>query len=884
MEEQNVQQEEPDEVDDFGLRREGRKALLQFFNEAPLEELNQMTGCSQKTAEVIINLRPFNTVVDLKLRLDATRYLSTSLIDACKELMQTRAMFDNILKSCEAISQRVQSRIASLLADDSVDLPKDGGDLSRNKKMGFLREQPVILHPLRQLKPYQLVGLNWLRILHDEKVNGILADEMGLGKTVQAIALLAYLYEQGERGPHLIICPSSTVDNWQRELNNWCTNFSVLVYQGSTETRKAMRLKIYESQQNNSRPDFNILLTSYSTATSTLEDRALMKRVEFQYGIFDEAHMLKNMTSQRYKTLSSFQTQRRILLTGTPLQNNLIELISLLAFVMPDLFTGGNVDHLKRIFQLMSKSATNTSGTNHQGDKTSKGENEGQEEGKTGSSSLLGNRSQFEHERVKQAKQLLKPFCLRRLKSQVLQQLPPKIEETIRVPMTESQWQAYVNLINKFRNAQGASAADMACDVGEEEEGGRQSILLSKSGAAGIANGSSKRPKMSLIDTTTGGLDRSVGVERLSPFNMLMQLRKAANHQLLLSAIAYSDDTIKEISVMLKQDKSHADADPSILLEDLCLLSDHQVHKLSQLYDVLNPFALPPETLVNGSGKVKWLDDNLPKILADGHRVLIFSQFVLVLDILGEYMVNKGNKFLRMDGSTDVKDRQTLIDTFNNENQMKLNFHSSNCSSPLIIFLLLMFTLPWVLIDFSFYSDTTYELFLLSTKAGGLGISLTGADVVIIHDVDFNPYNDRQAADRCHRVGQMKPVKVIRLISENSVEESIWQNAEEKLRLEEDVTGFDKSGAPIGGMTPQLGEKRHNGENDGDATGEDDDKIDDAEFDGITNNDPDLRQQAGSQSKRLLNQGEIFKYLSDALSSSVITPSSSNIKSPRTTT
>lgn len=132
----------------FGLRREERKALLQFFNEAPLEELNQMTGCSQKTAEVIINLRPFNTVVDLKLRLDATRYLSTSLIDACKELMQTRAMFDNILKSCEAISQRVQLRIAALLAEDSIDLPKDGGELSRNKKMGFLREQPVILHPL----------------------------------------------------------------------------------------------------------------------------------------------------------------------------------------------------------------------------------------------------------------------------------------------------------------------------------------------------------------------------------------------------------------------------------------------------------------------------------------------------------------------------------------------------------------------------------------------------------------------------------------------------------------------------------------------------------------------------------------------------------------
>ncbi|VDM30779.1 unnamed protein product [Hydatigera taeniaeformis] len=866
-EEPDAPQEEPDEVDDFGLRREERKALLTFFNEAPLEELNLMNGCSQKTAEVIINLRPFNTVVDLKLRLDATRYLSTSLIDACKELMQARSMFTSVLKSCEAISQRVESRIASLLADDSVDLPKEGGDLSRNKKTGFLREQPVILHPLRQLKPYQLVGLNWLRILHDEGVNGILADEMGLGKTVQAIALLAYLYEQGERGPHLIMCPSSTVDNWQRELRNWCSQLKVLVYQGTADVRKAMRLKIYEGQQNDSRPDFNVLLTSYSTATSTLEDRALMKRVDFKYGIFDEAHMLKNMTTQRYKTLSSFQIQRRVLLTGTPLQNNLIELISLLAFVMPDLFAGGNADHLKRMFQLMSKSTTNPGASNTGGGSDQVGERRiadgresiGAEGGKgTSTSILLGNRSQFERERVEQAKQLLKPFCLRRLKSQVLQQLPPKTEETVRVAFTESQRIAYTNLINKFRNAQGASAADMASDVGEDEDMStvkqQSSFLLSK---VGVTNGAAKRAKISLLDTATGGLERFSGVERLSPFNMLMQLRKAANHELLLPGIAYSDDTLKEISVILHNDPSHSDADPTLVLEDLCNLSDHQIHKVCRLYDVLNPFALPPETLVNGSGKVKWLDDNLTEMLKEGHRILIFSQFVLVLDILGEYLVNKGHKFLRMDGSTAVNDRQTLIDTFNN--------------------------------------DETYDIFLLSTKAGGLGISLTGADVVIIHDVDFNPYNDRQAADRCHRVGQMKPVRVIRLIAEGSVEESIWQNAEEKLRLEEDVTGFDKSVADESIVIIGNGDKS-NGKGDGNDINEGAADTDNDEGVSGTNGDAEMeqhhhhqeqqqllqRQQGGG--RRLLLQGEIFKFLSDALSygsSGGSSSGASNVKSPR---
>lgn len=121
-----------------------------------------------------------------------------------------------------------------------------------------MRSIPHIYYYRRELKPYQLVGLNWLRLLHHEQVNGILADEMGLGKTVQAIAFLASLWENGNRGPHLIICPSSTQDNWQRELNLWCPHLKVLVYQGSAEQRKAIRLKIYESE---AQPDFNVLLT-----------------------------------------------------------------------------------------------------------------------------------------------------------------------------------------------------------------------------------------------------------------------------------------------------------------------------------------------------------------------------------------------------------------------------------------------------------------------------------------------------------------------------------------------------------------------------------------------------------------------------------------------
>merc|ERR1712241_1337262 len=134
-----------------------------------------------------------------------------------------------------------------------------------------------------------------------------------------------------------------------------------------------------------------------------------------------------------------------------------------------------------------------------------------------------------------------------------------------------------------------------------------------------------------------------------------------------------------------------------------------------------------------------------------GDRVLIFTQLVMVLDIMEQYLRIRGYKYLRLDGSTPVQERQAMIDTFN--------------------------------------TDDTYFIFLLSTRAGGLGINLTAANTVILHDLDFNPYNDKQAEDRSHRLGQTKEVKIVRFISEDTIEEGIHQVALEKLKLEQDVTG-----------------------------------------------------------------------------------------------
>ncbi|KAK4467246.1 hypothetical protein MN116_009051 [Schistosoma mekongi] len=328
-----------------------------------MEELTLMPGCSRKTAQAIINMRPFKNTKDLVAQLSGVRHLSSNLYECCKDILEVRSSVIRLLNTCERLTAQIANHAARLL-ESTIDLPENavtdhehdefGISKTNDSPVQLVTQQPAILNPLRELKPYQLVGLNWLRLLHHEQVNGILADEMGLGKTVQAIAFLASLWESGNRGPHLIICPSSTQDNWQRELSLWCPHLKVLVYQGSAEQRKAIRLKIYESV---SQPDFNVLLTSYAVGTSAIEDRALMKRIDFHYGIFDEAHMLKNMTSQRYRNLMNFKVQRRLLLTGTPLQNNLLELVSLLSFVMPEMFLN-STDLLKRIFQIYSVSST----------------------------------------------------------------------------------------------------------------------------------------------------------------------------------------------------------------------------------------------------------------------------------------------------------------------------------------------------------------------------------------------------------------------------------------------------------------------------------------------------------------------------------------------
>ncbi|KAF0311062.1 Smarcad1 [Amphibalanus amphitrite] len=533
-----------------------------------------------------------------------------------------------------------------------------------------------------RLSPYQMIGLSWLILMYKERLNAVLADEMGLGKTVQAISFLAYLQQQSPGWKYLVVVPSSTLDNWLRELSVWCPSLIVVEYRGSMENRRQTRQEALQDD------GWHVMVTTYNIVASTPEDRVFFKNLHFKYIVFDEAHMLKNMASKRYSNLMKLKGDHRLLLTGTPLQNNLVELMSLLVFVMPHMF-GKVRKSLQTMFEIIPKV--------------------GQE-----------SRSSYEAERIEEAKQIMSPFFLRRLKRDVLRDLPTKREEVLRVAMTTAQAAKYRQLRENY------------CQRGRRKGGW---VMWFGMGIVGcLLRGDTKEASQSGV-------------------GMLMCMRKLANHPVLMRYY-YDEDKLREIAKKFAALPDHEHKEEALVFEDLTYLSDFEVHKTCKLYPRLRCYQLPDELILE-SGKLAELDRLLPRLRAEGSRVLLFSQFVIMLDVLEAYLRIRGYRYCRLDGQTAVTDRLQLIDKYNN--------------------------------------DRDIFVFLLSTRAGGLGINLTSANVVILHDVDFNPHNDRQAEDRCHRIGQTKEVQVIKLICANTIDECMLRVGQEKLSLDRDI-----SGAPVG--------------------------------------------------------------------------------------
>ncbi|KAJ3860637.1 SNF2-family ATP dependent chromatin remodeling factor snf21 [Lentinula novae-zelandiae] len=257
------------------------------------------------------------------------------------------------------------------------------------------------------LKEYQLKGLQWMVSLYNNKLNGILADEMGLGKTIQTISLISFLIEsKNQRGPYLVIVPLSTMTNWSGEFAKWAPAIKVISYKGNPAQRRALQGDLRVG-------GFHVLLTTYEYI---IKDRPVLSKMKWLHMIIDEGHRMKNTQSKLAQTLTTFYHSRfRLILTGTPLQNNLPELWALLNFALPKVFNS-----VKSFDEWFNTPFAN-SGT---GDKIELNEEE----------ALLI---------IRRLHKVLRPFLLRRLKKDVESELPDKVEKVIKVRMSALQSQLY---------------------------------------------------------------------------------------------------------------------------------------------------------------------------------------------------------------------------------------------------------------------------------------------------------------------------------------------------------------------------------------------------------------------------------------------------------
>lgn len=545
----------------------------------------------------------------------------------------------------------------------------------------FFKGRPKLLGADVQLKDYQQTGINWLNLLYHNHMSCILADDMGLGKTCQVISFLAYLKQINEPGPHLVVVPSSTLENWLREFQKFCPTLKIEPYYGSQQERAGLR-EILERTAG----QYDVIVTTYNLAAGNKYDISFLRSCRFNVVVYDEGHMLKNSLSERFSKLMRIQGNFRLLLTGTPLQNNLKELMSLLEFIMPSLFESKK-EYLASIFKQRARTSDDNKNFNP----------------------LLA------QEAINRAKMMMRPFILRRRKDQVLKHLPAKHRVIEHCEMNEAQRKIY-----------------------------NEEIKLVM-----------EHKKMVQDGTLPTDPKEKAKIQSSSSKNLIMALRKASMHPLLFRTI-YNDKVISKMSDAILDEPDYAEnGNRQYIMEDMSYMTDFELHKLCCNFpNTLQKFQLRNKEWLQ-SGKIDKLTKILKHIIVEKkEKVLIFSLFTQMLDILELVLSSLNYKFLRLDGSTQVNDRQSLIDKF--------------------------------------YEDDTIPVFILSTKAGGFGINLVCANNVVIFDQSFNPHDDRQAADRSHRVGQTKEVTITTLITKDSIEEKIFQLAKNKLDLDSHISEDDK--------------------------------------------------------------------------------------------
>ncbi|PXF46259.1 putative DNA helicase INO80 [Gracilariopsis chorda] len=742
--------------------------------------------------------------------------------------------------------------------------------------------QPTILNC--KMKDYQLRGLAWLVSLYDQGINGILADEMGLGKTLQTIAFLAYLCEKEDNwGPFLVVSPKATLHNWQQEVTKFCPALKVLPYWGNKNDRNELRKYWSHKRMYRRDSEFQVCITSYETLTM---DEKYFNRVKWQYLVLDEAQAIKNSNSSRWRALLQFPCRNRLLLTGTPLQNKLSELWSLLHFIMPTIF-----DSHAEFADWFAKDIEGHAQDNRMLDAAT----------------------------LSRLRTLLDPFMLRRVKRDVESEMPPKTEvhlpcllsarqrqlyATIRANITPEELERAIvpsgpgngnserqsklmNLVMQLRKvcnhpetferrvpqapyqfqvapppthvapppsvlmASNVAAAPLditlvcrselevvaprCVHVLEEDMAYMQHLIRQRYGAwvrQRVSEEMMRGGKGMSVIRLCGGVSASEASDyvldgalpwnwqryghevdeellRLQdvyfigkgkdveegdgscrevltrPHRILMEVRgeslRRRKQVVLRSEFDEPAQLIAREARMLKSTRVYipkvaspltgvylpGDGRQSLELHSEASLpypgfphcgETYRSGEVYEFYRVLDggygahvgnaPIQMPEASrLVADCGKMTVLDPLLRRLKAEGHKCLVYSQFTRVLDILEDYCGKSGYKFVRLDGQSALADRRDIVAEWQTNEEL--------------------------------------FIFLLSTRAGGVGLNLTAADTVIFFDSDWNPTQDLQAMDRAHRLGQERPVTVYRLITQGTIEERVLLRAQQKNRINE---------------------------------------------------------------------------------------------------
>jgi len=333
-----------------------------------------------------------------------------------------------LLKQASAYSQflinKVPEKIRKQLNNTQDKLTASFETSKKDESQQKNDELKVANHPLQKvinggkLRGYQLQGVEWLSALYQNGLNGILADEMGLGKTIQVVAFVGHLRALSVYGPILIVAPLSTLRNWVKEFKKWLPNCPVCLYHGNKQERAKIRSKNFLRKQKD--PKFPVVVTSYEM---TIADRAPLGKLRWIELIVDEGHRLKNMDCKLIKTLKSYDSQNRLLLTGTPLQNNLRELWSLMNFLLPEIFD--SLESFEHWFDFTEKTI----------------------EDDEGRAELI--RKEANNQVLSKLHEILRPFVLRRLKIHVLHQLPEKKEIVLYPGLTEIQKMYYKSIVER---------------------------------------------------------------------------------------------------------------------------------------------------------------------------------------------------------------------------------------------------------------------------------------------------------------------------------------------------------------------------------------------------------------------------------------------------